>query len=70
MFSSSILLKKFVASGDYLVFKCPTWSWSSGDESKLKSWLPADKQFIVTKNGKQLLVKLNFLMFFSACDSE
>jgi ubiquitin-like-conjugating enzyme ATG3 len=48
---------KFVASGDYLVFKCPTWAWSTGEADKLKSWLPADKQFIRTRNGKKLLIE-------------
>lgn len=39
-----------IAAGDHLVHHCPTWSWSSGDESKLKSYLPRDKQFLITKN--------------------
>lgn len=41
--------EEFVAAGDYLVYKCPTWSWSTGDPSKLRSFLPADKQFLITK---------------------
>lgn len=41
--------EEFVAAGDYLVFKCPTWSWSSGDPSKRRSFLPTDKQFLITK---------------------
>ena len=40
---------EFVAAGDYLVYKCPTWSWSAGDPSKLRSFLPKDKQFLITK---------------------
>lgn len=39
-----------IAAGDHLVHHCPTWSWSSGDESKMKSYLPKDKQFLVTRN--------------------
>jgi ubiquitin-like-conjugating enzyme ATG3 len=39
-----------VAAGDHLVHMCRTWNWSSGDESKIKSYLPADKQYLVTKN--------------------
>eukprot|EP01134_Creolimax_fragrantissima_P000866 CFRG0866T1 len=42
--------EEFVAAGDFLVFKCPTWSWSAGDDSKRRPYLPASKQFLVTKN--------------------
>ena len=42
--------EEFVRAGDELVFKCPTWSWESGDPKKLKSFLPADKQYLITRN--------------------
>ncbi|KAJ2550171.1 E2-like enzyme [Coemansia sp. RSA 1933] len=42
--------EEFVAAGDYLVFKCPTWSWEKGNPSKRREYLPADKQFLVTRN--------------------
>ncbi|KAI8871705.1 hypothetical protein GQ42DRAFT_161845 [Ramicandelaber brevisporus] len=42
--------EEFVAAGDYLVFKCPTWAWESGSPSKRRDYLPADKQFLVTRN--------------------
>eukprot|EP00164_Ancoracysta_twista_P000044 GFYU01000061.1.p1 GENE.GFYU01000061.1~~GFYU01000061.1.p1 ORF type:complete len:310 (-),score=105.97 GFYU01000061.1:175-1104(-) len=42
--------EEFVAAGDLLVYKCPTWAWEAGDPSKTKSYLPADKQYLVTKN--------------------
>lgn len=29
---------------------CPTWSWLSGDEAKIKPYLPKDKQFLITRN--------------------
>lgn len=41
---------EFVQSGELLISKCPTWKWSTGHESKLKDYLPKDKQFLITKN--------------------
>ena len=42
--------EEFVAAGDELVYKCPTWSWSGGDADKRKNYLPEKKQFLVTNN--------------------
>ncbi|KAK9709128.1 E2-like enzyme [Basidiobolus ranarum] len=42
--------EEFVAAGDFLVYKCPTWSWASGIESKRREYLPEDKQYLVTRN--------------------
>eukprot|EP00555_Chaetoceros_dichaeta_P006367 CAMPEP_0198260296 /NCGR_PEP_ID=MMETSP1447-20131203/9303_1 /TAXON_ID=420782 /ORGANISM="Chaetoceros dichaeta, Strain CCMP1751" /LENGTH=343 /DNA_ID=CAMNT_0043947927 /DNA_START=239 /DNA_END=1270 /DNA_ORIENTATION=- len=42
--------EEFVKAGDELVYKCPTWSWESGDRKKIKNYLPADKQYLVTRN--------------------
>lgn len=43
--------EEFVIAGDHLVHQCPTWSWSSASEPGLrKSYLPADKQYLVTKS--------------------
>jgi len=41
---------EFVAAGDLLVYKCSTWAWEKGDPSKIRSYLPSDKQFLSTKN--------------------
>uniref|UniRef100_A0A1Y1LY63 Ubiquitin-like-conjugating enzyme ATG3 n=1 Tax=Photinus pyralis TaxID=7054 RepID=A0A1Y1LY63_PHOPY len=42
--------EEFVVAGDHLVHHCPTWQWASGDESKLKPYLPKEKQFLITRN--------------------
>lgn len=42
--------EEFVAAGEHLVHHCPTWQWASGDDSKAKSYLPKNKQFLVTRN--------------------
>lgn len=42
--------EEFIAAGDYICYKFPTWSWSGGIESKRKNWLPPDKQYLITKN--------------------
>jgi len=41
---------EFLAAGNELVFKCKTWEWAAGDASRRKEYLPADKQYLVTKN--------------------
>ncbi|CAI5525071.1 unnamed protein product [Closterium sp. Naga37s-1] len=41
---------EFVAAGDNLVAKCPTWSWEGADPSRRRSFLPADKQYLITRN--------------------
>lgn len=41
---------EFVQAGDNLVSKCPTWSWEMGDPNKRKPYLPAEKQYLITRN--------------------
>ncbi|KAG6367226.1 hypothetical protein INS49_001411 [Diaporthe citri] len=49
--TGQITPEEFLAAGDYLVFKFPTWSWADADpSSKRVSYLPAAKQFLVTRN--------------------
>ena len=43
--------EEFLAAGDYLVYKFPTWSWGDADdESRRVSYLPPGKQYLVTRN--------------------
>jgi len=42
--------EEFIAAGDHLVHQCPSWQWAVGDEACIKDYLPADKQFLITKN--------------------
>ena len=41
--------EEFVAAGDQLVYRCPTWQWETGDPSHLRPYLPRDKQYLVTR---------------------
>lgn len=41
--------EEFVRAGDQLVRTCPSWKWESGEKAKAKPYLPADKQFLITK---------------------
>ncbi len=38
-----------MAAGDLLVYKCPTWTWAAGEPSRSVSYLPAEKQFLITR---------------------
>jgi len=42
--------EEFVFAGDLLVYKCPTWTWEAGDPQRAVTYLPKDKQFLVTRN--------------------
>jgi ubiquitin-like-conjugating enzyme ATG3 len=44
--------EEFVAAGDFLVYKFPTWSWEGGDKSKRRDYLPEDKQYLISRNGE------------------
>ncbi|KIJ60021.1 hypothetical protein HYDPIDRAFT_177585 [Hydnomerulius pinastri MD-312] len=41
--------EEFVAAGDFLSYKFPVWTWEKGDASKARDYLPADKQYLVTR---------------------
>lgn len=49
--TGEITPEEFLAAGDYLVFKFPTWAWADADpQSKRVAHLPPEKQFLVTRN--------------------
>ncbi|KAG8705256.1 E2-like enzyme [Ceratobasidium sp. 394] len=41
--------EEFVAAGDFLAYKFPVWQWEKGESSKARDYLPADKQYLVTR---------------------
>jgi len=41
--------EEFVAAGDFLTYKFPVWTWEKGDAAKARDYLPADKQYLVTR---------------------
>jgi ubiquitin-like-conjugating enzyme ATG3 len=41
--------EEFVRAGDQLIRNCPSWKWESGEASKIRPYLPADKQFLSTR---------------------
>ncbi|KAF5346687.1 hypothetical protein D9756_010390 [Leucocoprinus leucothites] len=41
--------EEFVVAGDFLVYKFPVWQWEIGDKSKVRDFLPPDKQYLVTR---------------------
>ncbi|KAH9935762.1 autophagocytosis associated protein [Fomitopsis serialis] len=41
--------EEFVAAGDFLAYKFPVWTWEKGDASKARDYLPADKQYLLTR---------------------
>ncbi|KAL8884282.1 MAG: hypothetical protein Q9205_005586 [Flavoplaca limonia] len=48
--TGQITPEEFLLAGDYLVYKFPTWAWSDASPpSKRVSYLPAGKQYLVTR---------------------
>ncbi|KAH6855268.1 autophagocytosis associated protein [Chaetomium sp. MPI-CAGE-AT-0009] len=49
--TGEITPEEFLAAGDYLVFKFPSWTWADAETpSKRISHLPPEKQYLVTRN--------------------
>jgi ubiquitin-like-conjugating enzyme ATG3 len=41
--------EEFVQAGDHLIKTSPSWTWESGETSKLRPYLPSTKQFLLTR---------------------
>lgn len=53
--------EEFVKAGDYLVYKFPTWQWATCPKNLQKSFLPADKQFLITRHVPSYQRASNYL---------
>ncbi|CAX44342.1 autophagy-related E2-like conjugation enzyme, putative [Candida dubliniensis CD36] len=54
--------EEFVKAGDYLVYKFPTWQWGTDCPKNLqKSFLPPDKQYLVTRHVPSYQRASNYL---------
>lgn len=48
--TGQITPEEFIAAGDFLVYKFPSWSWSDASSpSRRVAYLPPDKQFLITR---------------------
>ena len=45
-----LMPEEFVAAGDSLISKCPTWSWEAGKDNRKNKSLPDDKQFLIIRD--------------------
>lgn len=50
MENGTLTPEEFLQAGDQLTFKFPTWQWEGGDPSRRVSYLPSDKQYLITRN--------------------
>lgn len=48
--TGEITPEEFVAAGDYLASRFPTWQWGSTPADKQRDFLPADRQYLVTRH--------------------
>lgn len=48
--TGEITPEEFVKAGDYLVYKFPTWQWCPLPPERRRSFLPPDKQYLVTRH--------------------
>lgn len=45
----TITPNQFILSGDFLTDRCKTWTWESGEKNKQLSYLPSNKQFLMSR---------------------
>lgn len=45
----TITPNQFIICGDFLTDRCKTWTWERGEENKQLSYLPTDKQFLMSR---------------------
>lgn len=62
--------EEFVKAGDYLVYKFPTWQWSSAPEKLKKDFLPPDKQYLITKHVSSYQRAVTYLGIKSDLDED
>jgi ubiquitin-like-conjugating enzyme ATG3 len=48
--SGTLTPEEFVQAGDQLTFKFPTWQWETGEASRRATYLPPERQFLITRN--------------------
>ena len=62
--------EEFVQAGDYLVYKFPTWQWSSAPDKLKKDFLPPDKQYLITKHVSSYQRAITYLGIKSDLDED
>lgn len=48
--SGTLTPEEFIQAGEQLAFKFPTWQWEAGEQSRQASYLPAEQQYLITRN--------------------
>lgn len=62
--------EEFVKAGDYLVYKFPTWQWSSAPDKLKKDFLPSEKQYLITRHVSSYQRAVTYLGIKSDLDED